>query len=400
MKRALSTLVLIFAFGSFFPVVAQEALMIEEVVRPSSDSLVAAKYMAIWELMMVSYEMDLAVSEAEAEARERKADAKEAHLLANIAWSVVGEGASENNSDLRESITFDRKMAESNRNIAASRREMIPLVQDKFSEFREMSVTEQALKIKENPEYFTEQYELLREGVLLTRAVAADTREEALEAKANAAIAEGNMMKAQASVTGQYAVLWDRAAKEQGIERTAWIRAAAALDKLAEIQEEGAEIDARMRDAYYQAASVVGTTLSGSETLNNWREHMTADEWINDPVDQVQMLVDQKVDIGKVYVDNIYPVLYFLVRQEEPNLTAIRMLLDAGADPEKRFGERTSPLKTAVADDKQTVAFLLIAYGADPNREQLSSGIESPCKTIGIDPEFRAAMGCSQVQDQ
>ena len=126
------------------------------------------------------------------------------------------------------------------------------------------------------------------------------------------------------------------------------------------------------------------------EQRESLREHMAIGKWRNNPVAQVRILLAQEAVLDEAYVNNVYPVLSFLVRQEEPNLDAMRMLLEAGADPEKATS-RTA-LKIAVADGKQAAAFLLIEYGADPH---LKTGLfTTPCQTFGISDEFKNAIGC------
>ena len=48
--------------------------------------------------------------------------------------------------------------------------------------------------------------------------------------------------------------------------------------------------------------------------------------------------------------------------------------------------------KTATVNREQAVALLLIEHGADPNRK--SGYSTTPCETAGISAEFKSAMGC------
>ena len=314
------------------------------------------------EMLTVAQEYALQALLSLAEAKELEATAMEAQMSYGTSLVPLGESAM-GISELQEGISSAREAALSVGNLVLD-------FQGKLDSDRLMDL---AVKCGELEKI---------------------AQRSALLARQSSLLAEGNMMKAQANVDGKYAALWERAAGMASVERTAWVRATQAGESAAEMLKS------------VTTALVVAASSSGAEARRNTREQQQAlreyvaeDKWINDPVVQVQMLLEQKMDIDEVYVDNVYPVLYFLVRQEEPNLTAMRMLLDAGADPEKSFGGRAPPLKTATVDDKQAAAFLLIEYGADPHREG-PGGMAAPCQTIGLNPVFSAAMGCSQVQDQ
>ncbi len=146
-----------------------------------------------------------AALEADALAYEASVTAKEADILAHIAWAAVGKSEDRDYTGDSEYISIMRTMASMSRTAAMAVREG-------------GDVLDLASSARERVSHY-------RTQVSLTRALASGH--------------EGSMMRAQANaeIGGAYAALWDRAAKAQGAARTACLAEAEANESAAEAWE-------------------------------------------------------------------------------------------------------------------------------------------------------------------
>ena len=175
-----------------------------------------------------AHEANTRAFEAAAKALETQAKAYEALELSIIAWEAVGinEMARALTRQQARELASDMRELALNMRASALRAQTPNMAPEQKSGIASMLV------------------KLSPEGESLVRAqkVASSMWEFVSAAKGAAMRAEGNMIKAQANVTGRYAPLWERAAGESATVRTLFTRAeletriaAEAFDKVAKM---------------------------------------------------------------------------------------------------------------------------------------------------------------------
>ena len=172
---------------------------------------------------------------AAAKALGLSAEANEQYILAIIAWNAAGEI-----DDLSESVSAAR-------NRAAQFREEAEEGRKSASEYRLRLATR----------YLDSTYVWVRckspsgdtRLASLYREQAQNYRSLTLEKQQDAAITEGNMMKAQANAYGRYADLWSRAARAEEVLHTKQLEAATAWEQVAEATERAGEAHEQVVEA-------------------------------------------------------------------------------------------------------------------------------------------------------